>query len=184
MHAVYFVPSNSARKPHLLALFPDRVTALSFRPTHMDGTPYGDDEMRRYVRVEPWISAPSGAVLQAIRSILNLPQWSDPKKKDMTPTERMAIGWMLRTLDTILSVMAPETDGATRRTMRFDGSSGRRPDAEARKYVYAVLASSLVSDLIDPDGWVFGGIEDEEDKRRLRRVAKAVVEELRRKAQA
>lgn len=66
--------------------------------------------------------------------------------------------------------------------MKFDGSSGRKPSTEARRYIYAVLAASLESDMRDPDGWVRGGIEDEFDLRRLRKEARKVFTELMRKA--
>lgn len=62
--------------------------------------------------------------------------------------------------------------------MKFDGSSGRRPSAEARSYVYRVLAASLETDLVDRDGWMFGGIENDADRRRVRRAAEKVIKEL------
>jgi hypothetical protein len=65
--------------------------------------------------------------------------------------------------------------------MMFDGSSGRRPSAEARRYVYMVLATSLDVDLQDPDGWMFGGMENEVDRRRVRKAAVLVIAELQRK---
>ena len=66
--------------------------------------------------------------------------------------------------------------------LKFNGSSGRRPSAEARSYVYAVLASALETDLGDPEGWMRGGIEEEPDERRVFKAARAVIKELRRKA--
>ena len=63
----------------------------------------------------------------------------------------------------------------------FDGSSGRRPSAEARRYVYRVLASSLDMDLKDPDGWVRGGIEKLADVRLAIEAARKIEAELRRK---
>lgn len=67
--------------------------------------------------------------------------------------------------------------------MMFDSSNGRgRPSAQARRYVYAVLASSLTDDLTNSEGWVFGGMEDEVDRRRARKAAKLVIAELIRKA--
>jgi hypothetical protein len=64
----------------------------------------------------------------------------------------------------------------------FDGSSGRRPSAEARRYVYAIVATSLENDMEDSGGWLFGGLESEFDRRRVRKAARLVVTELRRKA--
>lgn len=66
--------------------------------------------------------------------------------------------------------------------MKFDGSSGKRPSAEARRYVYAVAASSLETDLTDPEGWLLGGLDDEVDRRRVKRETRKVAAELRRKA--
>lgn len=66
--------------------------------------------------------------------------------------------------------------------MKFDGGSGRRPQTEARRYVYAVLASALSTDMSDPEGWVFGGMEDEFDRRRAKKAGRAIIAELLRKA--
>jgi hypothetical protein len=66
--------------------------------------------------------------------------------------------------------------------MKFDGSSGRKPSAEARRYVYAVLASCLADDMTDRGGWVFGGIDSDFDRRRLIRAGQLVVKELLRKS--
>lgn len=68
--------------------------------------------------------------------------------------------------------------------MRFDGSSGRRPVTEARRYIYNVLATAIGTDLEDLEGWLLGGIDEESDRRRIRKAAKAVVAELRRKGSA
>lgn len=65
--------------------------------------------------------------------------------------------------------------------MKFDGSSGRKPSAEARRYVYNVLATSIETDLGDHEGWLFGGLDDEVDRRRVKKAAKLVVAELLRK---
>lgn len=65
--------------------------------------------------------------------------------------------------------------------LRFDGSSGRKPSAEARRYVYGILAAILEHELTDADGWVFGGIELDADRRRLVRAVRLVRDELRRK---
>lgn len=72
--------------------------------------------------------------------------------------------------------------------MKFDGSSGRKPSTEARRYVYAVTAIMLEAELEMPlreAQWLFGDTElDEFDRRRLRKEAAKVVAELRRKAAA
>lgn len=68
--------------------------------------------------------------------------------------------------------------------MKFDGSSGRRPSAEARRYVYRVLATCLDTDLGDDEGWMLGGIDCEFDRRRVKRAAELVIEELLRKGNA
>lgn len=63
----------------------------------------------------------------------------------------------------------------------FDGSSGRRPSAEARRHVYRMLRLALRTDTEDPDGWLLGGVENAADVRRILRAAKAVYAELGRK---
>lgn len=68
--------------------------------------------------------------------------------------------------------------------LKFSGDSGRKPSAEARRYVYAVMASALETDLIDPEGWVRGGLGNEFDDRRAKSAARKVITELRRKAKA
>jgi hypothetical protein len=64
---------------------------------------------------------------------------------------------------------------------RFTGQSGLRPQTEARRYVYLVLASMLARELEDDEGWMFGGIEDESDRRRLGKAIRAVRVEMKRK---
>lgn len=66
-------------------------------------------------------------------------------------------------------------------TLMFNGTSGRRPTAEARRYVYRVLASALREDLKDSEGWVFGGMVNEPDRRRAAKAARAIIDELIRK---
>ena len=73
---------------------------------------------------------------------------------------------------------------ATELAMKFNGSSGRKPQTEARRYVYGVLATAIENDGEDMRGWLFGGLEDEVDRRRVEKAAKAVVKEFRRKAKA
>lgn len=68
--------------------------------------------------------------------------------------------------------------------MRFDGSSGRRPQSEARRYVYRVLAMAIEYDGDEMRGWLLGGLENEADRRRVKKAAKVVTKELRRKADA
>jgi hypothetical protein len=68
--------------------------------------------------------------------------------------------------------------------MKFNGSSGRKPQTEARRYVYAILVAVLEHEHHDPDGWMFGGVEDSFDQRRLHKAINAVKAEMRRKADA
>ncbi len=65
--------------------------------------------------------------------------------------------------------------------MMFDGSSGMKPSAEARRYIYRVLAAAVETDIRDRDGWILGGVDNEFDERRLRKEAKKVAAELLRK---
>ena len=70
----------------------------------------------------------------------------------------------------------------TEAKLKFDGSSGQLPSAEARRYVYRVLASCLEDDVQHAaEGWVFGGLENEFDRRRAKRAAELVIKELRKK---
>jgi len=70
--------------------------------------------------------------------------------------------------------------------LKFDGSSGRKPQTEARRYVYDVIVQMLDAQLThEPErteGWVFGGITNEFDRRRVTKAIKAVQVEMRRKA--
>ena len=65
--------------------------------------------------------------------------------------------------------------------LKFISANGRKPSAEARRYIYRVLASSLAQDMDDHDGWVFGGITNDCDRRRLVTAGKKVIAELIRK---
>lgn len=65
---------------------------------------------------------------------------------------------------------------------KFTGANGRKPSTGARRYVYAILVPMLEHELSDMDGWMFGGIENEFDCRRLTKAIKAVAKEMRRKA--
>jgi len=67
---------------------------------------------------------------------------------------------------------------------KFNGASGRKPQAEARRYVYAVLVAVLNNEFNERDGWMFGGIEDEFDRRRLTKAIKAVAVEMLRKSKS
>lgn len=66
--------------------------------------------------------------------------------------------------------------------MKFDGSSGRRPSAEARRYVYVSIAATLEAD----PNWVLNHLQDEEldefDIRRIEKEVRKVARELRAKA--
>jgi hypothetical protein len=65
--------------------------------------------------------------------------------------------------------------------LKFSGASGRRPQAEARSYVYSVIVAMLDNELGESQGWMFGGIEEEPDERRVRKAVKAVRAEMLRK---
>lgn len=69
-------------------------------------------------------------------------------------------------------------------SLKFKGADGRKPSTEARRYVYALLVPMLEHELRDEarHGWMFGGIDEEPDKRRLRKAIKAVMVEMRKKA--
>lgn len=64
--------------------------------------------------------------------------------------------------------------------MRFDGSAGMRPSAQARRHVYTRLAEMLGTDLAE-EAWMFDGITDEPDQRRLLKAIRAVAAEMARK---
>ena len=66
--------------------------------------------------------------------------------------------------------------------MMFDGSSGRPPRSEARRYVLGVVASSIEDDLHDKQGWIFGGMEDPADRRLAKKAALALIAQLCRRA--
>jgi hypothetical protein len=53
--------------------------------------------------------------------------------------------------------------------LKFGGANGRKPQAEARRYVYAVAATMLENELGEHqrNGWMFGGLEEEPDRRRV-----------------
>lgn len=64
---------------------------------------------------------------------------------------------------------------------RFDGSTGLQPQAEARRYVYGVLWAMLDNEHPGDGGWIYGGIENKLDVRRLKKAVAAVQKELLRK---
>lgn len=66
--------------------------------------------------------------------------------------------------------------------MKFTSERGHTPQAEARRHVYRILVPMLQHELTDPDGWMFGGIAEEPDKRRLTKAIKAVAVEMARRA--
>jgi hypothetical protein len=64
---------------------------------------------------------------------------------------------------------------------KFTGNSGLNPQAEARRYVYGVLWAMLDNEHSGDGGWIYGGIENEFDVRRLKKAVAAVQKELLRK---
>jgi hypothetical protein len=66
----------------------------------------------------------------------------------------------------------------------FDGSSGRKPQSEARRFVYACLATILDNgEERGEDGWFAMGPDgDEFDRRRLEKALDAVRNEMLRKS--
>lgn len=68
----------------------------------------------------------------------------------------------------------------------FNGHGGRKPQTEARRYVYRIIALMLSHELRDEnrDGWMFGGVEQEQDRRRVEKAIKSVRSEMKRKAAA
>jgi hypothetical protein len=62
--------------------------------------------------------------------------------------------------------------------LKFNGSSGRKPQAEARRYVYRMLSTVLDLAIQNGDGWLFDNVEREPDQRRLLKAVHAVRKEL------
>lgn len=64
--------------------------------------------------------------------------------------------------------------------LKFNSDAGRKPQTEARRYVYRVLGAMLDYELNpeERNGWMFGGIDQEPDQRRLRKAIEAVKKEL------
>lgn len=65
----------------------------------------------------------------------------------------------------------------------FDGSSGRKPQTEARRWVYGVIATLLQNNQERGEhGWfALGDDGDEFDRRRLNKALDAVCKEMERK---
>jgi hypothetical protein len=67
--------------------------------------------------------------------------------------------------------------------MKFTSANGRgMPRKQARRYVYNVLTMMLDYELTDREGWMFGGIDNECDRRRLKTAIRAVIREMTKKA--
>lgn len=71
--------------------------------------------------------------------------------------------------------------------LRFNGGNGRKPSAQARRYVYQRLAIMLKEDMYQhppPAGgsFVLRHLDNEFDVRRVRKEAAKVISELSRKA--
>lgn len=65
----------------------------------------------------------------------------------------------------------------------FKGTAGRKPQTEARRYIYACIAAALDNGTELTEGWFSPSEEmDEFDVRRLRKAIKSVYEEMLRKA--
>ena len=71
--------------------------------------------------------------------------------------------------------------------LKFTSTNGNgRPSAQARRYVYGVLVAMLHSQLHhhpeNVEGWMFGGIENDADRRRVKRAIERLQKEFSRKA--
>jgi len=71
--------------------------------------------------------------------------------------------------------------------LRFDGKNGRKPSAQARRYIYERLAVMLKEDMYqhpapDDGSFVLRHIDNQFDERRVRNAAQKVISELHRKA--
>lgn len=71
--------------------------------------------------------------------------------------------------------------------LRFNGTNGRKPSAQARRYIYERLAVMLKEDMYQhppPEGgsFVLRHIDNPFDERRVRKEALKVISELHRKA--
>ena len=70
--------------------------------------------------------------------------------------------------------------------MRFRAEGGRKASTAARAYLYGVVASMLEAEYAtspaNREGWVFGGIENDFDRRRLLKELKKLEAEMLRRA--
>lgn len=78
--------------------------------------------------------------------------------------------------------MAKTQPTIERSSRRFNGDSGRKPQTEARRYVYAILSEMILSEIREQGQWMYGGIENEFDRTRLTKALNAVRKEMKRKA--
>ena len=61
----------------------------------------------------------------------------------------------------------------------FNGDDGRKPQTEARRYVYRCIAAALDNETEQSDGGWFGIPDgDEFDRRRLKKAIDAVIREM------
>lgn len=63
----------------------------------------------------------------------------------------------------------------------FTGASGMKPQTEARRYVYGIIWAMLNNEHAGDGGWIYGGVENEFDVRRLEKAVAAVQKEMLRK---
>lgn len=66
--------------------------------------------------------------------------------------------------------------------LKFSGDGKTKPSTQARKYVYRVIGAMLDHQLSDNtenrEGWIFGGIDNEFDRRRLTAAIKRIQLEM------
>jgi hypothetical protein len=65
---------------------------------------------------------------------------------------------------------------------KFNGSTGRTPQAEAKRHVYRTLAQVIDEELQTREGRMFAGLEHEDDTRRVRYALELIKAELTQKA--
>ena len=75
-----------------------------------------------------------------------------------------------------------DAEGRHELKQQFIGTSGMRPQTEARRYVYGIIDAILSHKKPRDGGWIYGGYENEFDVRRLKKAVSAVRKEMRRKA--
>jgi hypothetical protein len=67
----------------------------------------------------------------------------------------------------------------------FNSENGRKPQTEARRYVYKIIASFIDNELTHEGArWFLDGVEQEPDQRRVRKALRAVRAEMLRKGNA